>query len=117
VRRHPDEAILAWARDDRGFMAAAMILLDSRLREKMLPTYLDWSPYRLSAHPDWDALADAVDAGETHLSSSEHLLLRLAANLAHGSTGAGLNLSRLWSLDRQHRTAVLNALNHNLATR
>ncbi len=29
--------------------------------------------------------------------------------------GAGLNLTRLWSLDPQHRTVVLTALIHNLA--
>ena len=116
--RRPDEAILAWGEEDWGCMAAAEILLGSRLREKVLPTYLTWSPYAFGARPDWDALAAAVDAGEEHLSGSERLLLQLAANLAHGDTGAGagLSLTRLWSLDLRHRTVVLRALTDTLAT-
>jgi hypothetical protein len=58
VQRRPDEAILAWAADDWNFMATAEILLNFRLREKMLPAYLTWSPYTLSARHGWAARSD-----------------------------------------------------------
>jgi hypothetical protein len=50
--------------------------------------------------------------GEAHLTRSERILLRLAANLAHGDIGAGegLNLQQLWMLDGRNRAVVLRAL-------
>jgi hypothetical protein len=50
--------VLAWAADDWNFMATAEILLNFRLREKMLPAYLTWSPYTLSARHGWAARSD-----------------------------------------------------------
>jgi hypothetical protein len=109
-----DDAMRAWALGDYGFQAAVEIVLNTHLRQKMVPRYVSWAHYEVLAVPDFEALAKDFEDGDAYLSTSELFVFRLAANIAYGPTpeagGAPVDLRGLFSLSDVNRDAVLTAI-------
>lgn len=105
------QTMAAWADGDEAAAAAADIVLNSSIRDIMVPDYI-----RDTGAIDFTQAKVDINTGRLQLSRAEMFLVYLADNISYGPAGVHLlDLRMLWSLDDRNVMAVIDAITRHLA--